>query len=100
MSYVLNLFIAALQFLLTSGCDPNISSDKSNLASPLHFAVSGGHAECVQMLIENGANINAIMISEEVMIYIHSISDLSVWLKTFILQLALLFRKSRKYDFL
>ena len=58
--------IDALQFLLSCGADPNINGEVANAPSALHFAVSDNHTECVELLIQNGANINAIMLSDEV----------------------------------
>ena len=57
---------AVLQYLLVSGCDPNILSEQQGVASPLHFAVSGGNKDCVQLLLDAGAKVNSAMVTEEV----------------------------------
>lgn len=62
------IFLSAvdvLQYILASAYDPNAQSE-SGEASPLHFAVSGGNKDCVQLLLEAGAKINAVMVTEEV----------------------------------
>ena len=38
----------------------------ANGTTPLHYAVSGKHQECVGLLISYGANVNSVMTSEEV----------------------------------
>ena len=35
-------------------------------ASALHYAVSGYHGDCIHLLLQYGANVNAVAISEEV----------------------------------
>ena len=59
------LFVDVLQYILASAYDPNAQSE-GGIASPLHFAVSGGNKDCVQLLLEAGAKINAVMVTEEV----------------------------------
>ena len=56
---------AALDFLLECGADPNSGGDVSRVPSALHFAVSGGHAECVQLLLQYRGNVNTVMLTEE-----------------------------------
>lgn len=51
--------------MLASSDDTSVNKgvEQSN-ATPLHYAVQGGHEECVQLLIEWGSNVNAITLSE------------------------------------
>ena len=47
------------------GCQVNQPAGGSHTTA-LHYAVSGGHKECMQMLLQYGAEINSVMTSEEV----------------------------------
>lgn len=59
------LYIDALQFLLECGADPNINGSVSEMGpSPLHFAVSNSHSECVEILLQYKCNINAVLLHE------------------------------------
>ena len=60
------VLLAALQFMLECGADPNINGDVSKVPSALHFAVSSSQADCVELLLQYGCNVNAIMLTEEV----------------------------------
>ncbi len=52
--------------MLECGADPNINGDVSKVPSALHFAVSSSQADCVQLLLQYGCNVNTIMLTEEV----------------------------------
>ena len=56
-----------LQYLLVSaGCNPNNLPGDYKVASPLHISVSGGNEDCIQLLLDAGANVNPIFMPEEV----------------------------------
>ena len=50
--------IKAVKQHLAAGTDVNAKDDKI-VGYPLHFAASGGHKEIVELLIANGADVNA-----------------------------------------
>ena len=50
-------------------CDPNPCANNTSAPSPLHFAAAGRHVDCAQLLIDAGANINAVLISAEVRLW-------------------------------
>lgn len=57
--------LGALMYILAAGGDPNPpSSEDSTVPSPLHYAVSEGFTDCVQLLIEADANVNTYIISD------------------------------------
>lgn len=49
---------AELARLLAAGADPSAPDDSSRFG-PLHHAACGGHTECIKLLLEAGANIEA-----------------------------------------
>ena len=54
-----------LEYLLSVGSPVNAPAGQS-AATPLHYAMAGGHVTCVQVLVDHGADVNAIATSEEV----------------------------------
>jgi ankyrin repeat protein len=46
--------------LMAKGANPNIASNNPMQVAPLHSAVAGGHMAIVRMLVESGANVNAV----------------------------------------
>ena len=54
-----------LQYFLASAYDPNANCE-NGVVTPLHFAVSGESMDCVQLLLDAGAKVNAVMVAEEV----------------------------------
>ena len=50
--------IQAVKQHLAAGADVNVKADKFGI-TPLHLAVDGGHRETVELLIVNGADVNA-----------------------------------------
>ena len=50
--------IQAVKQHLAVGADVNVKADKFGI-TPLHLAVDGGHRETVELLIVNGADVNA-----------------------------------------
>ena len=58
-----------LQYLLMAECDPNPCENNTSAPSPLHFAAAGKHMDCAQLLIDAGANINAVLVSAEVCLW-------------------------------
>ncbi len=69
--YYMYLYVAntctidILEYLLSAGCPVNQLAGDSE-ATPLHYAVAGGHMICVQVLMDYNASINALAISEQV----------------------------------
>lgn len=61
--------VDVLQYLLMAACHPNPCENNRSAPSPLHFATTGGHMDCAQLLIDAGANINAVLLSEEVCLW-------------------------------
>ena len=57
-----------VEFLVSSGAVPIDKGAELNQTTPLHYAVQGGHEDCVQMLLDWGAKVNVISKSEEVCI--------------------------------
>ncbi len=51
--------IEVVKFLLQKGADPNIASANSFHVAPIHSACAISNYELVDLLIKNGANINA-----------------------------------------
>ena len=62
---------AALEYLISAGCQVNQPAGE-NHTTALHYAVSGEHAECIQVLLQYGAEVNPLMTTEEVQ---HSIAS-------------------------
>ena len=58
----------ALEFIVTvlSGAEDSLDEPADGGATALHYAVSGGHEECVRVLLQYGADINSITTTEEV----------------------------------
>ena len=55
--------LECLEYLLRAGC--GVHSRVSG-GTALHYAASGGHTQCAQLLIEAGVDINALVGTEEV----------------------------------
>ena len=49
-----------------SGAEDSLDEPADGGATALHYAVSGGHEECVRVLLQYGADINSITTTEEV----------------------------------
>ena len=49
-----------------SGVEDSLNEPAEGGATALHYAVSGGHEECVRILLQYGADINSITTTEEV----------------------------------
>ena len=60
---LLPLPLECLEYLLRAGC--GVHSRVSG-GTALHYAASGGHTQCAQLLIEAGVDINALVGTEEV----------------------------------
>ena len=62
------LFADALEFIVTVmvGAEDSVNEPAEGGATALHYAVSGGHEECVRVLVQYGADINSITTTEEV----------------------------------
>ena len=58
--------VDVLQYLLMAECHPNPCENNRSAPSPLHFAATGGHVDCAQLLIDAGADVNAVLLSAEV----------------------------------
>ena len=43
-----------------------MSTEHTDVASPLHYAVSEEYTECAALLLGAGANVNSYIITEEV----------------------------------
>ena len=58
----------ALEYLVTmAGAEDKVNEPAGEGgATALHYAVSGGHEECVRVLLQYGADINSITSTEEV----------------------------------
>ena len=54
-----------LEYLLSIGCNVGELAGTSG-STALHYSVSGGHEECVKVLVQYGAEINPLMTNEEV----------------------------------
>lgn len=48
----------AAKALVEAGADPNLISSNDFRVAPLHSALSGGHINIVNLLLDNGANVN------------------------------------------
>ncbi|MER3589690.1 MAG: hypothetical protein C4322_18925, partial [Mastigocladus sp. ERB_26_1] len=46
--------------LIIAGANVNPGEDNGSNSIPLHWAATGGHLEVSQVLVENGADMNAI----------------------------------------
>lgn len=53
-----------LEYLLSAGSPVNAPAGQS-AATPLHYAMAGGHVTCVQVLVDYEADVNAIATSEQ-----------------------------------
>jgi len=65
--------IDEVQRQLDAGVDPNLKSSKG--ATPLFYAVYGGHLEIVELLITRGADVNAVYLNNSVLDQAHSCDD-------------------------
>ena len=65
--------IDEVQRQLDAGVDPNLKSSKG--ATPLFYAVYGGHLEIVELLITRGADVNAVYLKNSVLDQAHSYDD-------------------------
>ena len=65
--------IDEVQRQLDAGVDPNLKSSKG--ATPLFYAVYGGHLEIVELLITRGADVNAVYLNNSVLDQAHSYDD-------------------------
>jgi len=65
--------IDEVQRQLDAGVDPNLKSSKG--ATPLFYAVYGGHLEIVELLITRGADVNAAYLNNSVLDQAHSYDD-------------------------
>jgi len=65
--------IDEVQRQLDVGVDPNLKSSKG--ATPLFYAVYGGHLEIVELLITRGADVNAVYLNNSVLDQAHSYDD-------------------------
>ena len=54
--------LAAVQAELDKGVDVDEGDDSWPEMTPLHYAVGEGHTEVVELLIANGADVNAKML--------------------------------------
>ena len=53
----------AVELLLSDGSPIDKGVELSN-ATPLHYAVQGGHDGCVQLLLDWGAKVNSLLLHE------------------------------------
>ena len=51
---------------VVGGAEDSMNEPAEGGATALHYAVSGGHEECVRVLLQYGADINSITTTEEV----------------------------------
>ena len=65
--------IDEVQRQLDAGVDPNLKSSKG--ATPLFYAVYGGHLEIVELLITCGADVNAVHLNNSVLDQAHIYDD-------------------------
>ena len=65
--------IDEVQRQLDAGVDPNLKSFKG--ATPLFYAVYGGHLEVVELLITRGADVNTMHLNNSVLDQAHSYND-------------------------
>ena len=65
--------IDEVQRQLDAGVDPNLKSSKG--ATPLFYAVYGGHLKIVELLITRGADVNAVYLNNSVLDQAHSYDD-------------------------
>ena len=65
--------IDEMQRQLDAGVDPNLKSSKG--ATPLFYAVYGGHLDIVELLITRGADVNAVYLNNSVLDQAHSYDD-------------------------
>ena len=65
--------IDEVQRQLDAGVDPNLKNSKG--ATPLFYAVYGGHLEIVELLITRGADVNAVYLNNSVLDQAHSYDD-------------------------
>ena len=65
--------IDEVQRQLDAGVDPNLKSSKG--ATPLFYAVYGGHLKIVELLITRGADVNAVYLNISVLDQAHSYDD-------------------------
>ncbi len=65
--------IDEVQRQLDARVDPNLKSSKG--ATPLFYAVYGGHLEIVELLITRGADVNAVYLNNSVLDQAHSYDD-------------------------
>jgi ankyrin repeat protein len=63
-----HVHVDALEFIVTvvGGAEDSVNEPAEGGATALHYAVSGGHEECVRVLLQYGADINSITTTEEV----------------------------------
>ncbi len=55
-----------VEFLVSSeGVAIDAGAGRSK-ATALHYAVQGGHYECVQVMLQYGADVNSLTVTEEV----------------------------------
>lgn len=52
------------EFLLSHGCNPNISSNNDFKVAPLHSACATSNVEMAKLLLQNGANVNAMQMND------------------------------------
>ena len=64
--------VDALEFIVSvvSGAENSVNEPAEGGATALHYAVSGGHEECVRVLLQYGANINLFTTTEEVQVIV------------------------------
>ena len=58
------LDLDTVAFLLSSESTPIDKGVEQTHATPLHYAVQGGHEDCVQLLLDWGAKVNALTLAE------------------------------------
>ena len=60
-------FPDALEFIISvRGEEGSLDESADGGATPLHYAVAGGHEDCVRVLLHFGANVNSITLTDEV----------------------------------